>query len=69
MQLLAPAEHKLDVYQALYPLYDKRFPLLSKIVSNRRPTSTLIDIGANIGDTVAQCRLAGCSSKIIAIEP
>jgi FkbM family methyltransferase len=68
-KLLAPSEHALDVYQALYPLYDKRFPLLSKIVSSHRPESTLIDVGANIGDGVSLCRLAGCTSKIIAVEP
>ena len=68
-KLLAPSDHALDVYQALYPLYDKRFPLLSKIVSSHRPESTLIDVGANIGDSVTLCRLAGCTSKIIAVEP
>lgn len=68
-KLLAPSEHALDVYQTLYPLYDKRFPLLSKIVSSHRADSTLIDVGANIGDSVTLCRLAGCTSKIIAVEP
>jgi len=68
-KLLAPADHNLDVYQTLYPLYDKRFPLLASIVSRHRPQSTLIDVGANIGDSVALCRMAGCTSKIIAVEP
>lgn len=67
--LLAPPEHRLDVYRAANPLYDRRLPLLSRLVSAARPEGLIIDVGANIGDTVALCRMAGCDAPFIAIEP
>jgi FkbM family methyltransferase len=67
--LVAPPEHRLDVYRAAGPLYDQRLPLLSRIVAIAAPSGVIIDVGANIGDTVALCRMAGCESPIIAIEP
>jgi FkbM family methyltransferase len=67
--LLAPTEHRLDVYRAANPLYDRRLPLLSSLVGAAAPDSTIIDIGANIGDTVALCRMAGCDVPMVAVEP
>ncbi len=67
-ELIAPTEHRLDVFQASHPLYDRRFPLLTAVVSRHYPGANIVDVGANIGDTVALCRLAGCTSKIVAVE-
>jgi FkbM family methyltransferase len=67
--LLAPPEHRLDVYRAASPLYDRRLPLLSRLVAAAAPGGAIIDVGANIGDTVALCRMAGCDAPFIAIEP
>ena len=67
--LLAPPEHRLDVYRAANPLYDRRLPLLARLVAAAAPGGAIIDVGANIGDTVALCRMAGCDAPIIAVEP
>ena len=66
--LLAPPDHRLDTYRAA-PLYDRRLPLLSRLVAAAAPGFAMIDVGANIGDTVALCRMAGCDAPFIAIEP
>jgi FkbM family methyltransferase len=67
--LLAPPEHRLDVYRAANPLYDRRLPLLARLVGAAAPGCVIIDVGANIGDTVALCRMAGCDAPFIAVEP
>lgn len=60
--LHAPTDHRLDGYRAAYPLYDRRLPLLARLVAASAPGAAIVDVGANIGDTIALCRLAGCRS-------
>lgn len=67
--LLAPSDHRLDHYRNNHPLYDRRLPILASIVSLEVPTGCIVDVGANIGDTAALCRMAGCDREIVAIEP
>jgi FkbM family methyltransferase len=67
--LMCPFDHKLDTYLNTYPLYDRRLPILARIVSENYPDSTFLDIGANIGDTIALLRLGGCELHVIGIEP
>ena len=67
VNLLAVIDHKLDTYRSQFPLYDERFPILSAIYSKYRPGS-VIDVGANIGDGLALCRMHGCQSRYIAVE-
>jgi len=38
------------------------------LLSDAAPGTTVIDIGANVGDTAALCRLAGCTLDIVAVE-
>lgn len=68
-ELIAPKAHRLDAFREAHPLYDRRLPMLARVLSEADPTGTIIDIGANIGDTVALCRLAGASASMVAIEP
>ena len=68
IKLIAPANNRLDFYLKIHPLYDRRLPVLSRLVYEEEPHSEFIDVGANIGDTVALLRLAGCDLKIVAIE-
>lgn len=68
-QLLAPSHHRLQEYRDRHRLYDRRLPCLAAIISRNTPDRFIVDIGANIGDTVALCRLEGCISPIIAVEP
>src|SRR5579883_2749244 len=69
VRLLAPPEHMLDRYRDAHPLYDRHLPRIARGVEEVTRGELFIDIGANIGDTVALLRAAGCSSPILAIEP
>jgi FkbM family methyltransferase len=69
LTLLAPPEHALDRYRAAHPLYDRQLPRLAREIEKIAAGELFIDIGANIGDTVALLRLAGCTNPILAVEP
>lgn len=47
--LILPASHPLPYYQKRHKLYDKFLPHISKFLENN---STIIDVGANCGDTL-----------------
>lgn len=66
--LTGPPDHQLQMFRAVHPLYDRRLPALARIVSDRAPDECFIDIGANIGDTIALARLAGARMPAVAIE-
>lgn len=68
-EIWAPQEHPLDAYRQSHPLYDRRLPLLAQLVQKENNQGFIIDIGANIGDTIALLRLAGVQSPIVALEP
>jgi FkbM family methyltransferase len=60
-----PGFHALPQYQRKYRLYDK---YLASLAMDSGTDRLIIDIGANVGDTVALlCQ--HCNSKILAIEP
>jgi hypothetical protein len=67
-ELIGPKEHPLQEFRAEHPLYDQRLPMLAKILSRHAPRATLVDVGANIGGTLALARLAGATMPAIAVE-
>lgn len=67
--ILAPKDHPLDRYQKAHPLYDRRLAEFSAILTQHAQGTIVVDIGANIGDTAALMREAGCHLKILCIEP
>ena len=67
-RLIGPRDHQLASFRAIHPLYDRRLPALARIVSDHAPDESFVDIGANIGDTIALARLAGARMPAIAIE-
>lgn len=69
VRLVAPPEHMLDRYRAAHPFYDRHLPRIARAVEEVAHGELFIDIGANIGDTVALLRAAGCRSPILAVEP
>lgn len=51
--LLCPFSHKLLFYQKDFPLYDRQLPRLCNwLASTKKREIGIIDVGANIGDTV-----------------
>jgi FkbM family methyltransferase len=48
IDILLPADHKLDLFQKIFPTYDKFITIIPKYLSK---DSIVIDIGANVGDS------------------
>ena len=55
-QLLANKDHQLDAHLSHFPSYSQNFPRIAFEILKNNPDDTIIDIGANIGDTIALLR-------------
>ena len=67
-ELLVPLDHDLPFIRALHPQYSANIGRLCRYIAESDPETTIVDIGANIGDTVAIIR-EHCQSPILCIEP
>ena len=63
-QITIPSSSNLPRNQKKHPLYDKFLPVLATHLTQ----GTVIDVGANIGDTVV-AMAQNCSNSFICIEP
>lgn len=61
-----PADHRLPEYQRSYPKYDRFLPHLASYVEQ---SGTIVDIGANVGDTLAAMIERNPAASYICIEP
>lgn len=52
-QILLPANHALPSFQAQWKRYDVALGEVARIIGQKYPDATIIDIGANIGDSAA----------------
>lgn len=66
--LRMPLSHALPSYWRKFPLYDRLPARLADFLRNRHGRLVAVDVGANIGDTVAAL-FGGASDRILAIEP
>jgi FkbM family methyltransferase len=66
--LRAPLTNRLQHIQRWSSQYDRWLPILMESVGRKYPDETIVDVGANVGDTVIAGRLAGCQANIVAIE-
>lgn len=64
-EIILPPEHCLDIYQRKFKKYDKFLPELSKYITD----GVIIDIGANVGDTLYGVLQSASTTKYICIEP
>lgn len=64
--IMLPADHRLPIYQQQHPRYDRFLPHLAKGIA---ANTTIIDVGANCGDTLAGMVSENATSKYICIEP
>lgn len=60
-----PPEHKLPAYQSRHVKYDRFLPHLAAYIE---PGSTVIDVGANVGDTLAAMADRNKNLKYVCIE-
>src|SRR6476661_5730789 len=66
--LLANAEHPIEQYIKDHPNYSANLPRISNYIAEKYPSFSVIDVGANIGDTIALLRNAGNLQQIHCIE-
>lgn len=66
--LKAPADHKLDEFQADQPFRDDCVGIIARALQEYRPGACVLDIGANIGDTAAHIRKF-CDVTVHCVEP
>lgn len=64
--IVLPADHKLPEYQRLHPLYDRFLPHLAYQLP---AGATIIDVGANVGDTLASMVGGAPQARYLCIEP
>jgi FkbM family methyltransferase len=55
-ELLIPLDHDLPLWRKTYPHYAKNVGRICRYIGDKYPGFQMIDIGANIGDTVAVIR-------------
>lgn len=67
VDLLLPLSHQLPIYRRTYREYSANIGRLAGYVKTKYPEEPIIDIGANVGDTIAIIR-AMSSAPILAIE-
>jgi FkbM family methyltransferase len=66
IHLWLPPEHLLPIYRQKNRLYDSFLPVLA----NRLPArSTVIDVGANIGDSCKSMYISNSSLNFLCVEP
>lgn len=66
-ELDIPLSHELPRYRTLFPLYDGAIGPLARAVWEAFPESSVVDIGANVGDTAAAIRSAS-PAPILCVE-
>ena len=65
--LWLPLSHQLPYYRLWFPEYDLALGRLARAVAARHPEGSVVDIGANVGDSAAVIR-SGCALPILCIE-
>jgi FkbM family methyltransferase len=66
-EILLPASHKLPIYVADHPLYDTLPGRITDFLRERDGYISMIDIGANVGDTILTCS-PHAGDQFIAVE-
>jgi len=61
-----PSYHLLPTYQDAHPKYDRFLPLLAEYILEME---VVVDVGANVGDTLAGMAEKNSKAKYICIEP
>ena len=68
-KLLANKYHSLDTNLEKHKFYSRNLSRLVSYVNSKYKNHIILDVGANIGDSVALIRSNDVSNKIICIEP
>ena len=66
--LTANYEHPIEEYLTQFKYYSRNLARIAKYIENKYSVYEIIDVGANIGDTVALLRTAGVKQFVHLIE-
>ena len=66
-QIWIPISHQLPFYRSMLPSYGSNVARIAACAKQKYPKLTFIDIGANVGDTLAMVR-SMCSCPVLCIE-
>lgn len=66
--IYAPPGHKTYRYMQKFKNYDVKLAFFSKLVATKYSNSTIVDIGANIGDTLTIIKNGAWRSPVLCIE-
>ncbi|MCX6162778.1 MAG: FkbM family methyltransferase [Ignavibacteriae bacterium] len=67
-KIKANKRHKLESYLRKYPLYSRNFPRICNALNQKLTDYGIIDVGANIGDTLALLRSSDVFNPVYCIE-
>ena len=67
-ELIANYEHPIEEYLTQFPYYSRNFARIAKYIEAKYPVYQIIDVGANIGDSVALLRSAEVQQFVHLIE-
>ncbi|WP_421852685.1 FkbM family methyltransferase [Oricola sp.] len=62
-----PDDHRISAIHAVNSLYDRTFGIIAEFVASEQPNGTIVDIGANVGDTAAAFATV-CGNPILCVE-
>lgn len=66
--LIAPRQHQIEHLTKKHKYYSRNLPRIGKYIEEQYPVYNIIDVGANIGDSIALFRLADVHQTIYAFE-
>ncbi|MDF3077789.1 MAG: methyltransferase, FkbM family [Sphingobacteriaceae bacterium] len=66
--LTAPRQHQIEHLTKKHKYYSRNLPRIAKYIEEKYPSYNIIDVGANIGDSIALFRLADVHQKVYAFE-
>jgi len=67
-RLILPVSHKLPIYVVDYPLYDTLPTRIADYLRDRDRKVTMVDVGANIGDTILACSRGSSEDRFLGVE-
>jgi len=66
--LVSNYDHPIEEYLTQFKYYSRNFPRIAKYIEAKYPNYSIIDIGANIGDTVALLRTEQVLQNVHLVE-
>ena len=66
--LVMPLSHALPTYRAMFASYDRLLPNLARVLQEANAPLNMIDVGANVGDTMALVQEYAPNARFLCVE-